>query len=66
MEIPDPIEIMEMQIDREEAKIDSVGNYPCARCDKRVPVEETHPWGASPSSPGVCGECLDVLIQESG
>lgn len=53
----DPIELLEMRIDREMEKVDSNGSYPCANCGTREPLETMAPLNSSPSAPLICGAC---------
>ena len=60
MHIPDPIECMESQIERQIDLADSNGNYPCCYCRKKTPVEDLIAISPSPSAPGICPDCADA------
>jgi len=60
MRIPDPIECMESQIERQIDLVDSNGNYPCYYCGKKTPVEDLIAISPSPYAPGMCLDCADA------
>lgn len=57
MYIPDPIEILERQIEDQIDLVDSEGLYPCADCGKKYPVDDMVAATDSPSSPLICWNC---------
>jgi len=60
-EIPDPVELLEARIERQEDLIDwSDMSYPCCECGKRFPIEEMLPVSASPSAALICRPCLEA------
>lgn len=52
MYIPDPIEIMDAQIER---MCDEFNNIHCMSCGKET--DEFYPMYNHPAAPAVCGEC---------
>ena len=53
--IPDPIEILERQLDAQYDLVDKNGTYPCCVCGRRFPIEEMHSISAHPASSLECG-----------
>jgi hypothetical protein len=64
--IPDPVELMEARMDREIARVDAAGTYPCVYCGRRFDLETMHPISADPSAPGECGraDCSSATPSE--
>jgi len=52
--IPDPIELMDMQMDRQIDLIDRDGTYPCVVCKRRFKVEDMFPISAHPAASLEC------------
>jgi len=61
MEIPDPIEIMEAQIER---MVDEYKEGHCMQCGKKVDYDLIPAYN-SPTSPAVCYECLSPESKEA-
>jgi len=57
MHIPDPVEVLEAQMEAQADLIDSNGEYPCARCGVRFPVEDMFPASEHPATPLLCNRC---------
>ena len=60
--LPDPVEIMESQIERQIDLVDSDGNYPCVICGRKFKIETMSPADNSPSAPAECGrnDCGEI------
>ena len=56
--IPDPIEIMDRQIDRELGKLNAQDEYPCAGCGEYGDPESMLPVSSHPASSLVCVDCV--------
>lgn len=46
---------MESRMDREMARVDADGTYPCLYCNRRYLLESMQPVSADPSAPLACG-----------
>ena len=57
----DPIELLELRIEREMGKVDSDGRYPCTNCGHPTLLETMGPLNNSPDSPLICEACEKVL-----
>lgn len=63
--IPDPIEILDGQIEEQINLIDSDGNYPCAQCGVLLPVGDMFPASGHPASSLLCGPCaIKALMRD--
>ena len=58
--IPDPTEILDMQIDAQIGLIDENGKYPCCYCGARHDPENMFLISANPASPLMCVDCGDA------
>ena len=55
MYIPDPLEIIDMQIEAQIDLIDKDGTYPCVICKRRFPYEDMQPISSHPAASLECG-----------
>lgn len=53
--IPDPLELMDLRIERQIDLIDENGKYPCFYCGRKFEVDEMISISVDPSSPLGCG-----------
>lgn len=58
------VDALERRIDREMAKVDSDGNYPCTLCGKRTPLETMGPLNDDTSAPLICESCEKVYTDD--
>ena len=60
--IPDPIEILEGQIEGQMDLVDENNTYPCCKCGRRFDVFDMHPINAHPASSLECGliDCTKI------
>lgn len=54
MYVPDPVELLELQMEREMDRVDADGTYPCALCGRRFKPETMVPLSASPAASLAC------------
>ena len=66
MHIPDPVEMMEARMDREIARVDSDGTYPCVYCGRRFDLDTMQQISADPSSPAECARADCSTATPSG
>ncbi len=53
--IPDPMEILGNQIERQEGLVDENMTYPCVYCKRRFPIDSMFPISAHPAASLECG-----------
>ena len=56
MRIPDPLEIMEQQIERQCDLVDDDLTYPCHYCGRRFHIDDMHPISSHPAASLQCME----------
>ena len=54
--IPDPVEILERQIESQMDLVDGNNTYPCVYCKRRFDLDDMHPISGHPASPLQCME----------
>ena len=64
--IKDPIELMQDRIEREIDKVDADGNYPCAECGDKVPVDTLTCMSPLGDGPGICAVCTAKVFADNG
>ena len=57
MYIPDPIEILDQQIENQIGLIDKDGLYPCCECNKKYKPGEMYQASRHPAAPLLCQDC---------
>lgn len=58
MYIPDPLELLQAQMEAQADLIDENDTYPCVRCKKRVHIDDMEPVSGHPAAPLICCDCL--------
>lgn len=61
MNIPDPTEILENQIENQINSIDEAGRCSCYKCGKKEYMESMLPMTPHPASPLICRGCAKVV-----
>ena len=57
MYIPDPIEILQGQIEEQIDLIDENDMYPCCKCGRKFIVWDMMPVSSHPAAALICEEC---------
>lgn len=65
MYIPDPIELMDMRIEREIDKIDLDGKYQCSYCSTMIELDDVICLSPMGDGPGICGECFEKNFDQN-
>ena len=60
MNIPDPLELMEVRIEAEIDKVDADGKYLCTGCDTKFPVDEMVCMSPTGDGPLACWDCSGI------
>lgn len=62
--IPDPVELIDSQMDRLEAQVVD-DKIPCCYCGAMWPVDSMMPISPSPTALGMCPDCCDAENQRN-
>ena len=59
--IPDPIEILQNQIEKQFDLVDENDNYPCCKCGRKFPIDSMFSISEHSASPLECGrqDCIN-------